>query len=1665
MINKLISYLRWSGFIGLGFLLSTPYLYANPVVDNIASGSVSIQQTSTSTVVNQTSQKAIINWQSFNIGKNETTHFQQPAGGVVLNRISPNQGASAIYGRLTATGQVILINPAGIFFGPGSYVNVGGLVASTHNLTDQDFLNNVYHFQQVNGYNGTIINQGQLIAAEHGLIALIGGAVSNEGYIEATLGKIILASGKAMTMQFSGNDLISFSVDEKLLEPAMANGVNNTGILKADGGKILIEARAATGVLDNVINMEGVAQTQSIDQQQGEIILSSEPDSGVVRVAGTLDASGSNAGNVTITGYNILLDHSALINANDVLIGGNYQGKGPLPNANAVVMLPDATIFAKKAILWSDHYTSVKGSIIAKGGFVETSSHDYLDVNGAQINLKADNGTLGTWLLDPDSIDITTTADNLITGSSPFQPSPAGSNSTVTWATLEAALTGGTVIVQTASGNINIANSYDFSIANTATGTLELLSAADITANTGLTVTGKTGLSLWLNATGTTSLDTNFANFDDVNFQNATNSTYSGIISGSGSLTKNGSGILTLTNDSSYSGLTTINSGGTIQLGANGGPTNTPLGDNSAFVVVNSGGVLDLNGFSLGIAKGLTLNGTGIANGGALTNNSASSSTWSGIIVLGSSSSIIANTERISLTNSNPILGATFDLTLGGSAATASVISAAIDTTTGSVIKIGTTQWRLFGLGGSTYSGGTIIKEGTLSAGGNSNALGTGTITLGDSSGSANATLISEATSFTFNNLINVAAGNTGTATISVADFATDSTFSNLVTLNNHALTLSVDSASLTLSGNIASTSTANNLVLNINNSGAITLSGTSINPVGALSFTGAGSGIATVSGIIGTNVTSVTKNSSGTTTLSGVNTYSGLTTVSAGTLNLNTTGSNSISGNLTVSGGSAVLQQANQIANTATLTVSGGAFDIGSFNETIFSLVLSSGSITGTSGTLISTSVINAQSGTISAILGGSGGMTKSTSGTVTLSGANTYTGSTSVTAGTLNLNTTGANAISGNLSVATSASVVLQQSDQIINTANVAITGGTFDIGSFNETVNIFSLSSGTVSGTSGVLSAITTFNVLSGNMNASLSGTANLLKVTSGLVTLSKTNTYSGTTTITTGILQLGSGGVGGTLGTGAVIDNATLSFNNSNNLTISNNISGSGEITKLSTGTATLSGNNSYNGNTTVLNGTLIANSNTALGNSPSVIVLSGATLQINNGVTITNPLLLFGSGVGGAGVLVGSGNATASGNISLVSSPVFSTLSSSDSLTLNGTINNATGLTLSGSGNIILGNTIGNTTPLTSITSSAPTFISASSIKTSGSQTYNNSVTLNNDTQFILNGSGTDAITFNGNVTGGFNLTLSGSTSGTHQFILNSALALNNLTVSSGAGSTNNVLTLHNGSAQNWTINSTDAGNISGLSGVTGTASFNNIQNINAGISNDNTFTFADGATLTGALNAGSLSHSTTLNLSAYSTPVGITLSSIAAGSGTATNSLSSTIANFTNINNLTTNTLNNSLTLANELNDMTITNAKAGFINDPVYFTNFQTINSGGGTSHIVFNAPTTLIFSGNTAIATINGTTMYFVGFDQSAFSNYTIPTTTTTTVNVANVIQQSMQPASTTSSSNQLSSWDIMNMTVDENLDTLVNQQNSDYENNIEKLNVVANCFEGAH
>src|SRR5579883_2843434 len=159
----------------LGSIFLSSAILANPQGGQVSGGSATISSPSANTVqINQSSDKAVIDWQSFNIAPNETTRFVQPSSSsIILNRINPANGASNILGMLKANGQVWLVNPAGIFFGASARVDVAGLLATTANISNADFMAGNFHFMRSPDWHGSVINEGRITIRGEGLAALV----------------------------------------------------------------------------------------------------------------------------------------------------------------------------------------------------------------------------------------------------------------------------------------------------------------------------------------------------------------------------------------------------------------------------------------------------------------------------------------------------------------------------------------------------------------------------------------------------------------------------------------------------------------------------------------------------------------------------------------------------------------------------------------------------------------------------------------------------------------------------------------------------------------------------------------------------------------------------------------------------------------------------------------------------------------------------------------------------------------------------------------------------------------------------------------------------------------------------------------------------------------------------------------------------------------------------------------------------------------------------------------------------------------------------------------------------------------------------------------------------------------------------------------------------
>jgi filamentous hemagglutinin family protein len=280
-----------TGVLGVGLA------QAGPQGGQVTAGAGSIAQSGATTTVTQSSQSLSLNWRSFNVGAGETVDFVQPgAAAVAINRILGNS-ASQIYGHIDAHGLVYLINPNGVVFGPGAQVNVGGLVASTLDLTggagttgQGSGLSSTQSFSGTG--TGSVINQGTITAATGGTVALLGNKVVNQGTISAQLGTVALGAGSAVTLNFNGNKLVSLRVDQSVLDTLAANG----GLIQADGGRVLMSAGARDALLASAVNNTGIIEARTVQNQAGTITLLGGMEQGTANVGGTLDAGAPTGG-------------------------------------------------------------------------------------------------------------------------------------------------------------------------------------------------------------------------------------------------------------------------------------------------------------------------------------------------------------------------------------------------------------------------------------------------------------------------------------------------------------------------------------------------------------------------------------------------------------------------------------------------------------------------------------------------------------------------------------------------------------------------------------------------------------------------------------------------------------------------------------------------------------------------------------------------------------------------------------------------------------------------------------------------------------------------------------------------------------------------------------------------------------------------------------------------------------------------------------------------------------------------------------------------------------------------------------------------------------------------------------------------------------------------
>ena len=436
------------------------------------------------------------------------------------------------------------MNQSGVNFYKGAQVNTAGLIVTTSNVTDTTFMaGGAMAFNQPGKPNAKIDNQGTITIKQAGLAALVAPQVANSGTISAKLGHVILAGAQTATLDLYGDGLLSLDVSNAVTQaPVDRSGktvtalVTNTGVIVADGGTVQLTARAADGIVQNLVQAGGTIRAATTGGHTGTVALNGVGGSIVVegQLSAPGDAPGTTGGAIVANATgNVTLTATSRLNASGKT-GGGIVAVGttlaraaggpsvtPTQTATNVTVAAGATIAADatgagnggRVTVLSGKATAMAGSISAKGGptggdggFVETSGPSLTIGTTATVDAGAQTATgkPGTWLLDPFDIDITSadlnTGSTTAAGTTTFTAS--ANSGTIADTTLASALGSNNVVVSTTGGgaqqgNITVSSAINWATANT------LTLRADNNVLVGNTITGTSG-GLILSAGNTT---------------------------------------------------------------------------------------------------------------------------------------------------------------------------------------------------------------------------------------------------------------------------------------------------------------------------------------------------------------------------------------------------------------------------------------------------------------------------------------------------------------------------------------------------------------------------------------------------------------------------------------------------------------------------------------------------------------------------------------------------------------------------------------------------------------------------------------------------------------------------------------------------------------------------------------------------------------------------------------------------------------------------------------------------------------------------------------------------------------------------------------------------------------------------------------------------------
>ena len=892
--------------------------------------------------------------------------------------------------------------------------------------------------------------------------------------------------------------------------------------------------------------------------------------------SGTLTLSANNSG---LTGlFRMRQGTVSITNANSLGSGVLEFGNSDTTNARITLLINSNTTIANRFEIANN---SAGGTIDVASGQTATFTGTLSQTNGTANTTKIAKGGAGTLVLGGSG---STYNGQLQIGNGTVIIGQSGSFGTNT-TTAQRGIDLGLDITDTnQANNVSLLTSNNVTISNSIYVGANTNNA--FTRTIGITGGGTNTFSNEFYMDGVLTVDAGSAATDRVNI--------SGNLVNTGGLIKTGSGTVVLSGANTYSGTTTI-SAGTLTVGAGGttGQLGTGNITNNAALRVNRTSAISITNL---------ISGTGsvtVTNTGAVTLSGAN--TFTGGVTLNSGSTLnINSTAALGATASTfTIAGGTIDNTSAGDITLANNNA---QNWNGDFIYTGGTRSLNLGTGNVamnasrqvTVSGNTLTVGGVIS--GNTfglTKLGTGTLALNGANTFTGGTTISAGAVTIGNN----AALGTGNATLSGGALNTDGTARSIT----NAVVISADSTiggsgALTISGGFSLSAASS---LTNNNSGGLTLGAVTLGNNGtSRTLTVAGTGSTTFGGVIanaaGQSTNNLTITSSGITTLNGNNTYTGRTQIGSSAFvvlgSANALGSTA--GHTEMTGNGATLDLNGQTVGAESITIRGtGAGGNGALRNASASAASLSGAVTLDANTTIATT--NGAI-TLSGAIGQSASgysLTKTGTGSLTLSGANTFSGGVTLSAGTLVI---GNNAALGTGSATWAANVTVN-TDSSARTVTNNILFRDLTIGGTGALTL-----SGTLTQDSGGWG-------LTNNLAAGL--TLGNIDLSSSSVNRDLTLRGSGNTTIT-----------------GVIADGGTATAS-----TLTINASGTTNV---------LSGNNTYRGLTTITAGALnIRHANALGGTGAGTTVSSGAALEIQGGITVgAEALTLNGTGVSTGGAL-------------------------------------------------------------------------------------------------------------------------------------------------------------------------------------------------------------------------------------------------------------------------------------------------------------------------------------------------------------------------------------------------------------------------------------------